>query len=558
MSLLLLFKGAGVQSLSVRHNSFGEQAVGAVPVGIGVQEIKEILNDIAGRNAGIHALSQVISGDGAHAVEVLKQTINERDLIYRVQKLLQTIGDIGVEFQASDWDIYLDGSNIKGLVVTAEIEIDESSVHNQLTLTSISRELFLRADPYVRQGTPRLEVHIGARIIYFLLEEREGNEISFTLWGRSASARDDVPYIDTIDVTLTIPKSAKETAEDMLSVNPIDWQVYDIYGRELDWVLPETYEFSGDPLEGVQEIASAVGAVVRSKDDGTILVRNRFPVRPVRMPEAIADINLDRSSNIINLSYREERGSGYNVVEVFGYAPDNLDPEMVLEESSPAIGEDVHVRVYWEGSIPAFVQRLVTDGLIAYQGVFTEQKTEVIEFKRGSGSASKPIKVLNSYEWFGTDGGVPNTSTLAKTITIGEDFAVGRFTYTTEYRRYRLHSHAVEVLLDVLIYSGATDSSVRVRMNDGSIFAPPISEGLLTSWVAGLTRGAAYLDNTRYTQKILDLRVPYNELIRDGILVYVNDAEINCVGNYHVNSARILFSGPQIVCELTVIQPQVV
>lgn len=558
MSLLLLFKGAGVQSLSVRHNSFGEQAVDALPVGIGPQSIQALLGEIAGRNAGIHALYQVISGDGAQAVEVLKQTINERDLVFRVQKLLQTIGDIGIEFQASNWDIYLDGSNIKGLVVSAEIEMDENSVHNQLTLTSISRELFLRADPYVRQGTARLEVHIGARVVYFLLEEREGNEIEFTLWGRSASARDDVPYIDTVDVANEIPKSAKETAEEMLSVNPIDWQVYDIYGRELDWVLPDTYEFSGDPLEGVQEIASSVGAVVRCKDDGTILVRNRYPVRPVNMPSSVADISFDRQTNLIALNYMEERGSGYNVVEVFGYAPDNLEPDMELEESGPIIGDDVHVRVYWEGSVPSVVQRLVTDGLIVYQGVFTESKTEIIQFKRGSGSSSKPIKTLDSFEWFGTDGGTPNTSTASKQITIDEDFAVGRFTYTTEYRRYRLHSHYVEVLLDVLIYSGAADSSVRVRMNDGSIFAPSISDGLLTSWVAALARGAAYLDEVRYTQKVLDIRVPYDELIRDGILIYVNDAEINCVGNYHVNSVRIFFTGPQIVCELTVTQPQVV
>lgn len=557
MSLLLLFKGGGVQGITVRLNSIGEQAVSSLPVGMGIQDIQSILNDITGENAGIQVLNQVISGDPAKAIQVLSQTINERDLVYRIQKLIQTVGDLGLEFQGSNWDIYLDGSNIKNLVTSAEIEMDESSVHNQLTLNSISRELFRRADPYVRQGTSRIEVHIGARVIYFLLEEREGDEVEFSLWGRSASARDDVPYCDTIDIEGGIPRSAKETAESMLSINSLDWQVYDIYGLLLDWVLPDNYEFSGDPLEGIQDLADAIGATVRSKDDGTILVRNRYPVRPIDMPKNIADINFDRLTNLINLNYTEERGGGYDVVEVYGYAPDNLSPDMELEEDTPNIGDEVHVRVYWEGTVPSVVEKLVTDGLIIYQGIFTESKTEIVQFRRRTGSATKPIKTLDSFEWFGTDGGIPQTTNRSKTITIGEDFAVGRLTYTTEYRRYRLYAHYVEVLLDVLTYSGLSDSSVRVRMGDGHVYAPSISDGLLTSWIAALTRGTAYLDDVRYTQKVLDLRVPYDELIRDGLLVYVNDAEIDCVGNYHINTARILFNGPQIVCELMVTQPQV-
>ncbi len=527
----------------------GVQGKSAIRVGMGLFSKEVMLNQLSPVVKQIQNVSNIVAGDPLKAVHAVTLQINETDPIQSTQVIRGEIGDITPEFQSTDYDIFLDGNSIKGIVTVAGIAMDEDNVHNQIELMSISKELFWNADPAVDEGTARVEVHLGARVIKFLLESRTGDEVKFTLWGRSASAMDDTPYQEAIDVTLTEATSARTVAASVLTATNLDWQI-------LDWVLPIDFEFQGDPLACIQKIAGAVGAVVRSKDNGDILVRERFPVRPVNMQTATPDVEYDRVTNLLALDYGEDRGTGYNAINILGLSPDVLLPDLDLEEDDPSVGNTVHMRAYWPvTTVPAPIATLVTHGFINYAGTGQEVLTEEVIFERGEGSVDRPIVDILSVEYIGYSGGSYTFDVHKKEIRLDSvQYAIANVTYRTEWTRYQLFDHFVPILLAVLSLEGAAGVSLLVKIPPGDSEAPSITDGNITNNASARERGIAWLDNNRYTKKKLRLRVPYNVDANDGNVAYVHNAEVDVTGNFHISRSSIAFNGPQIVQQLEVFQ----
>ena len=535
--------------LAVIRPLVGVQSRNALPVGMGVTLRQTLLNQLSPIVKQVQSIRNSLSPEPLMAVHAMTLQINETDPVQSTQVVLNEIGDVTPEFQSTDYDIFLDGNSIKGQVVVAGITMTEDNVHNQVEMRSISKELFWNADPGVNEGTARIEVHLGARVIKFLLETRTGDEIRFTLWGRSASAMDDTPYREAIDVTLTDPTSAQTVAQSMLSVNNLDWQI-------VDWVLPVDFEFQGDPLAGIQRIARTVGAVVRAKDNGDILVRRRFPVRPVDMQTATPDVEYDRVTNLLALSYGEDRGTGYNAVSVLGLSPDVLLPDLDLEEDDPSTGSTVHMRAYWPvGTVPEPIETLVTHGFISFAGSGTEVLTEEVIFEQGRGSVNRPIEDILSVEYIGYPGGSYDFVAYKKEITLDSvEYAIANVMYRTAYTRYQLFGHFVPVLLAVLSLEGVPGVSLLVKIPPGDSEAPSISDGYVTNNESARERGIAWLDYNRYSKKRIQIRVPYNADANDGNVAYVHNAEVDVTGNFHIRRSSIAFEGPQIVQDLEVFQ----
>lgn len=526
----------------LRNSLASEQGAQSLPAGVGINDEILLINDLSeGIERGL-SLRNVISGDPATAAQAIRLTINEKDIVQRVETLLGTIGDIGPDFVGVDYDILLDGVSIRGQIIQADIYYSEDGIHNTFEIQSIDRELFFKADPEVNPGTMRIEVSIGGRSMLFLLEDREGDEVNFRLWGRSISARDDSPYSETIDVILDDPILASVLADSMLTQNALDWQTE-------DFIVPKTFEFQGDPVEGVKKLADVVGAVVRSKDDGTILVRKRWPVRPIDMPVATPDVEYDRVANIIRIQYSNERGRGYDTVEVYGESPRTVTPQLDVEEESPVIGDDVHIRVYWRGYIPSVVTALVTDGLLTYLGRYTDTFEEDVVFTNFTGAVQKPIYVINSISWIGINGGAYAFEQFGTVIESAEKWCIGQVSYDSQYDRYRCYGHNVIKLLKAIEFEGRSNIAVRVTMSteDEKNFASPITDDLLTSIAAATERGRAYLDDNRYNKKVVTVRVPYLPDAIDGNTASMNDANIEVLGNYKITDVILTFRGPQIV-----------
>ena len=452
-------------------------------------------------------------------------------------------------------EVYLDGRPLSSRAEGINISCDESNVHNEITISGNDPELFAMANPEILYGEPRIEARVGSRIINFLLLSREGEKTDFMITGLSVSAKEDMPFTAEIDFQLTEPTLASDIAASLTQYCPVEWVAE-------DWLVPSGFSFSGTPLYGITQLAGEIGAVVRCRDDGSILIRKRRPVRPIHMPFAVADVSYNRSS-LIMLGHSEDLETGYNAVKVTGQTPDSsFVPQIQLEpipegEStrSPGTGEACYIRVYWAGNDPSVFNTYVTDGIITPVGggaFFTDIEETIIDFINGIGNVSLPIFELISCAWIGDPGGQPTFVKHSTELSIGTGkFRVGTVKYRTRFQRYKIDMHNVERLIAVLFLGSTPDISVTIRTSDNPVEGDVIDAPLLTSEYAAVARGTDWIDR-QYRKSICDITVPYNDSAIDGNIAYIDDDHIGVPGNYHIVSSEISIEGPKILNNLKV------
>lgn len=516
--------------------------------------INRLLNSLAGSIEGIQALSQLIATGDVASIQRLLIEVIEKDYVVNQQKIFQSLEDPGVtSVPMVEYDIFLDGVSIKNKIIDASVSCGEGGIHNAVTMQSNSKELFLDCDPVMLEGTSRIEIQVGSRNIYFLLEKRDGDESAFSLWGRSLSAIEDSPYVADLDYSLSEPKSAKSVVEEILTTSSLNWDCD-------DWNLPTSFNFNGPPIEGIARIAAAIGAVVRCEDDGTICVRQKFPVRPVNMNGSNAVVNYDRK-NLIRLDYNYTRGSHYNAIDVIGCTDDVDLPDLYIEESSLVVGDDAYLRAYWAGKKPSgVISTYVTDGSIISLGEETTEETEseTVTFVDGIASVSKPITLVTNIVWIGDSGENVSYEKYSKDLKIDNGaYRLAKIHYKTTYSRYRLTGHEVEMLLALLTFGSESDVSVTIKIGTGDKVAPELGSPLLTTENIAVVAGTAWIDANKYDYKSVSLETPYDDGVTDGVLCYINDAEINCAGNFHIKNYDIIMDGPQVINRLEVVQCQV-
>jgi len=319
-----------------------------------------------------------------------------------------------------------------------------------------------------------------------------------------------------------------------------------------DWLLPNTFSASGTPIEIVQTIAKAIGAVVRAEDDGAILVRRKYPIRPFFFAGEEA-ITYDRYSNLIELSMDDEKGGGYSSIQVYGYSTTPSSVTLEQETPSPAPGDTVYLRMYWEGTVPAILDTFASAGYVVIENngaPYYEEVTEKISVVNYSGSTQKSIHTIASH---GPEVGSLTYKSGYKALTSDTEHALVDVTYTTRFMRYKLAGHMVDELLFVLLTGSEHDISVAVTMdvNDAKP-APPLKADLLTTESAALEAGTAWLDDNRYDSKNISLSAPYLDEAIDGALVFLDDGELGVTGSGHVLSVSIEFEGPKVSNKLEV------
>ncbi len=549
--------------------SIGTQTILVIPGGRGMYNRQSLLLQISDPDIGTSGLINSLSGA---EIKLIQSTINAVESTHyasHIQSIIGRIGDLlanvitveqdphanpAITTMDIGVDILLDGGSILDQIISCSINYDESSVHNSIEILSHDNELLRRADPTLLYGESRLTVKINTRVIYFLIEDISGEEGSFTIFGRSISAKGDLPYVDNVEVSLDSPEAAEEVAESFLSESSLIWNT-------VSWNLPEGFEFKGSPIAGVQAIAASVGAIVRSTDDGSIQVRNLTPTRPIDMPNASPDVNYDRVDDIISANFNRGLGTGENEIEVDGEgASSNLPIIEVEDRDDTNLGIDVYLRVYWVNTKPKILDDLVTDGLLSNLGEKSKTiEDEIVAIENGEGTTKYPVYSLTSTAKIGSLSPGTISSEQYSTTLSGDDgaFAVIQATYVTKYQRYKAYRHDVVAILAAVFFDEEAGISVKIIFGEGGNAAEGISDGNLTSTEAAKQRGIAYLDANKYDFKGMDLTVPYSEDAIDGNIGYVNDAEIECTGNFAITKSEIQINGPQIINILGIKQWQV-
>lgn len=371
----------------------------------------------------------------------------------------------------------------------------------------------------------------------FIVEEVSAEGPKRTVWGRAAACVLDAPYSAEISWNGWDRGSynASSLANALAGIIPLTWSVS-------AYTLPSRWQVQGTPLACIQQLATAVGAIVESTPAGGLKVRKRWPVRPSSMSGAtpVADVTLDTAFSI---SGKTEPGDGFGSVTVFGYDPSADLPDMELEESSPAQGSTVHVKMWWNSTSHPPFDSFVSAGSVApAAGGSTLIESERVVFENGQASVRYPIATLHSYSWVGTDRGSIWRLTGGGSKEISMLDANGRgvadVTYTTEYERYALSGHDVPVLLfgvDV----GEAAVAAEVQYSTGGSLAPALTNPLLGNEAACVLAGTAFLDDRR-ARTIVSASLPLTSAdITPGDAVSVVDSAAGVDGIGKVSSVTL-------------------
>lgn len=432
--------------------------------------------------------------------------------------------------------------------------------HLAITATSTDPGLRDLVAPQIRSGQARLRLEVGTRLLYFLIEERSGDDKQYEIFGRSLSALLDEPHAAEAVFApgLVLADEAAAGLTDLAGLG-CDWRV-------ASWLLPADWSHQGRPLDALTDLAEAVGARVQSDGASGLVVRPRFSVRPVDMATARPDLAYG-SADDLGSSIERQGGTGCDAVQVVGHAAEAVEPLRVeVEESGPARGQTVHVRVWWPGGRrPAGVTAACSDPAATVARIaeaVQERVEETLVVEAGVANLAQPAQTLRKCVFHGAPSdAAPTLSDDGQSLqlldqdgAVADQDRVATVTYETVYDRYEVRNHNVPVMLFVLdVRPAVADVVVTVRMGQGTRPAEALARPILTAPHAAVAAGTAYLDETRYDHLVVSLTAAYRDRAVPGALVdlQANDGQ---GGVYQIERADIVFDGPKVTNEMELIR----
>lgn len=439
-----------------------------------------------------------------------------------------------------DWSLKVDGIDFSTVVSEVHVSQRESERINHIEVTVKDPSKFTMCDPAHNWGAERIQLTIGGTTYFFLLESREGSEVEFTIWGRAKAARLTEPFAEKVDKEW-VNLYASSIASELAGSIPLDW-------KARDYFIPYS-SFEGYPLDIIGRLAETVGAIVRTKPDGSLLVRPKFTVRPKDLSKVTKTRHYDRYTNLVSLDYSEELPTCNAVVvkgEPSGYEV-SFTLEMDSSESCYEAGTDsAYIHVY--ANPVGFPYEVTSTGIVTkVYGAKTKEVEETITITNESGSLRYPVYSSFSYTWVGKCQG--NVIRTGKTLHIpGCKCGVLRVKYTTKYDVYKVSCEKLSpdekerpVLVCVVVPEEAAAVSVKVVMGKGDKECDPIDDDLIITDSIAVTRGKAFLDDNYYLKRKFTFRVPYEGAV-DGEVADLEDDVHNLYGRGLIRQANIVIT----------------
>lgn len=434
--------------------------------------------------------------------------------------------------------IYLDGTDISGKIEKATVTMDRDAPHNMIEISSFTPELFSVVDPRVNPGTHRITLIHGSQSWYFLLEPPiRGDERNFSFGGRSLSAQEEELYAGRVSVSLfglsAAQREAGVVAADLLRLRSLDWRLSG------SMPLPETYSFSGSPLEGVTEIAGIFGGIVRCSPTGNIIVSPYYKTDPRTVSSA--DFSLNADTDIADtVGYEEVDGLKKNAVIIRSPA-EYESPKIEWEKSGYEQWETAYCRVFWDNPELTDPDTFATSGSLTKCDplVTTAEYTEEIEFHDGVANVANAMQSLVSCVWKGLDGGTPAWEVGGTELRIAGIGGLATITYTAKFQRWRLSGMSQDEVLigfgdpiDGAVawdfrLSGTTEIS---RMDD-------IETAEILTLAGGTERAKADLLVTN-DKRYLDIEIDAGtRIITDGMICSLTGEIMGLTGFFYVQKA---------------------
>jgi hypothetical protein len=260
----------------------------------------------------------------------------------------------------------------------------------------------------------------------------------------SPVARLDAPFSGTI--RYFDPKAVQARAAVESLIGPVDW-------RLPDWIIPPgrlAFE-NTTPLSAARAIVGAIGGLIESAPDGTVICRRRHPVSIPQYGTADVDHSLF-DADVIEAQNSIAPARGFNRVTIAneeGGSRASADRVEYVPDK-----DDAHrgtVRAYL--ATPRPVQLVHTghpDTIIASLGAVTRTEIETLEFIDGQASTRYPVTAIVSLNWQHKDLG--DVAASGQTITAATPgYSLLRITYTTTSLDWRVALPIDEEVQFVLI-----------------------------------------------------------------------------------------------------------
>lgn len=246
------------------------------------------------------------------------------------------------------------------------------------------------------------------------------------------------PYADPVEGELS--GLASGIAATLAGDVPILWQT-------VDWeIAPATWIAAGEtPLALLKTLAAAVGAVVQSMPDGSLLVVPEYEVSINQLGSVTPGLSLVENLDCFTTGSTPELKSGYNKF----YIGDQMSSADSLRMDEETISKRVKlVRGYevpWKGTL-ALIHTGGEWATIEPMGVEERQETETIEIVAGAGKVQFPIYTRDAIAWGQINLG---------SVTVAEDGSVSAavdneslltITYTTRCQLWRVTNARTEQL----------------------------------------------------------------------------------------------------------------
>lgn len=241
----------------------------------------------------------------------------------------------------------------------------------------------------------------------------------------------DAPFAGTIRYYEAGAVSARMAVEFL--IGQVDWSLP-------DWIIPAGRLMleGATPLTAARNIVAAIGGIVESNPDGSVVCRRRHPVSiPQYVAATVAHSLFD--ADVMSTQAQIAPMRGYNRVTVAneeGGAGSSADRIEYVADADDA----------YRGTVRAYLasQRAVVlahtghpSTIIASLGAVTRIETETVEFIDGRASTRYPVTAIVNLAWQHTGLGDVTASGQSLTAAIS-GYSLLRITYTTTSLDWRV------------------------------------------------------------------------------------------------------------------------
>lgn len=243
--------------------------------------------------------------------------------------------------------------------------------------------------------------HLGNDVYSFIVDGRsysatEHVSRTATVKGISGAVQLTAPRVPTVTKTWAVPKMSHDIIQEMANGYPVQINI-------LNWAIPANrYGVSDvDPLSVIKEIATAVGGVLDSLQDGTLRVRYKYPYSvPTWGPAVVNHTYYGDVETFMHVD-NDEPVKVYDKFRIMDARVTEGGDKLEYKELGTGRGE---VRAY--PSPYRYTCYLDSSSYSVYIGPVSEEyrtEKEIIEIYAGEGTTRYPVVSVTSLRWIEHD-----------------------------------------------------------------------------------------------------------------------------------------------------------